>query len=110
MRKLAFAIAATTALVSGVIVSGVAIAAAPGPSQGIRQAAEELGMLENAQYRYRRRGGYYGGYRGGFGYRSYGYPYYYAGAYASCWRLRYTPWEPRRVWCAAGLIPITEPS
>ncbi len=98
MRKLAFAIAATTTLVSGVIVSGVAIAAAPGPSQGIRQAAEELGMLQDAQYR--RRGGYYGGYRGGYGYRSFGYP-----AYASCWRLQYTPWGPRRVWVCGGAYP-----
>ena len=98
MRKLVFAIAATTALVSGVIVSGVATAAAPGPSQGIRQAAEEIGLLEAAQYRYRR--GYYGGYRGGYGYRSFGY-----GAYASCWRLRYTPWGPRRVWVCGGAYP-----
>jgi hypothetical protein len=104
MRKLAFAIAATTALVSGVIVSGVASAAGPGPSQGIRQAAEELGMLQDAQYRYRR-GGYYGGYRGGYGYRSFGYPYYYGGAYASCWRLRYTPLGPRRVWVCGGAYP-----
>ena len=80
MRKLAFAIAATTALVSGMIVSGVATAAAPGPSQGIRQAAEDLSVLENVQFRYRR-GGYYSGYRGGYGYRSFGYyPYYYSGA------------------------------
>jgi hypothetical protein len=108
MRKLAFAIAATTALVSGVMVNGVATAAAPGPSQGIRQAAEELGMLENAQYRYRGRGGYYGGYRGGYygGYRGgYGYYPYYSGAYASCWRLRYTPWGPRRVWVCGGAYP-----
>ena len=106
MRKLAFAIAATTALVSGVIFSGVATAAAPAPSQGIRQAAEELGMLEDAQYRYGRRGGYYGGYRGGYGYRSYGYRSYgYTGAYASCWRLRYTQWGPRRVWVCGGAYP-----
>ena len=104
MRKLAFAIAATTALVSGVIVSGVATAAAPGPSQGIGQAAEGLGMLEDAQYR--RRGGYYGGYRGGYGYRSYGYRSFgYTGAYASCWRLQYTPWGPRRVWVCGGAYP-----
>ncbi len=100
MRKLAFTIAATTALVSGAIVSGVATAAAPGPSQGIRHAAEGLSMLEDAQYRYRR-GGYYGGYRGGYGYRSYG-AY---GAYGSCWRLRYTPWGPRRVWVCGGAYP-----
>ena len=99
MHKLAFAIAATTALVSGMIVSGVATAAAPGPSQGIRQAAEELRMLEDVHYRYRR-GGYYGGYRGGYGYWSFGhYPY------ASCWRLQYTPWGPRRVWVCGRAYP-----
>ena len=99
MRKLVFAAAATAALVSGVIISGVATAAAPGTAQGMRQAAEELGMLEDAQYRYRRRGGYYGGYRGG--YRSFGY----SGVYSSCWRLRYTPWGPRRVWVCGGAYP-----
>jgi hypothetical protein len=105
MRKLVFAIAATTALVAGVTTSGVATAAGPGPSQGIRQAAEKLGTLENVQYRYRR-GGYYGGYRGGYGYRSFGYyPYYYTDAYASCWRLQYTPWGPRRVWVCGGASP-----
>jgi hypothetical protein len=104
MRKLAIAIAATTALVGGIIISEVATAA-PGPSQGIRQAAEDLSMLENVQYRYRR-GGYYGGYRGGYGYRSYGYyPYYYTGAYASCWRVQYTQWGPRRVWVCGGAYP-----
>jgi SLT domain-containing protein len=101
MRKLAFAIAATTTLASGLIVSGIAIAAAPGPSQGIRQAAEELSLLENAQYRYRRRGYY--GYRGG--YRTFAYGYYYTGAYHSCWRSRYTPWGPRRVWVCGGAYP-----
>jgi hypothetical protein len=99
MRKLALAAAASTALVSGVIVSDIASAAGPAPSQGIRQATEELSILENAQYRYRR--GYYRGY----GYRSFAYPYYYSGAYASCWRLQYTPWGPRRVWVCGGAYP-----
>ena len=101
MRRLVFAVAATAALVSGLNISRVATAAAPGPSQGMRQAAEELGMLEDAQYRYRRRGGYYGGYRGGYGYRSFGY----SGVYSSCWRVRYTPWGPRRVWVCGGAYP-----
>jgi hypothetical protein len=46
MRKFIFAAAAATALA----VSGLAQAAAPGPSNGLGAAVDELNMVENAQF------------------------------------------------------------
>ena len=44
-------------------------------------------------------GRHFSGFRGGFGYRSFAYPYYTTG---SCWRWQATPYGPRRVWvCGA---------
>jgi hypothetical protein len=47
--------------------------------------------------------GHFHGFRGGFGYRSFGYSYY-AGRYGyACWRWTDTPVGPRRVWvCGPG--------
>ena len=48
MRKFIFAAAAATALA----VSGHAQAAAPGPSNGLGEAVDELTMMENVQFRF----------------------------------------------------------
>ena len=53
MRKLAFAVATATALaLSSALMSGLAQAAAAGPSHAIRAAVDDLNMMENAQYVY----------------------------------------------------------
>jgi hypothetical protein len=46
------------------------------------------------------RGGFHG-FHGGFGYRSFGYPYYTGGYGYSCWRY----WGGRRVWVCGGSYP-----
>jgi hypothetical protein len=49
-----------------------------------------------------RGGSHFHGFRGGFGYRAFGYPYY-AGVYgSSCWRVQATPYGWRRVWVCGG--------
>jgi hypothetical protein len=46
-----------------------------------------------------------GGFRGGVGYRRFGYPYVSAYGY-SCWRWQPTPWGLRRVWvCGSPYYP-----
>jgi hypothetical protein len=51
MRKLILAAATATALAAtGVMMSGLAQAAATGPSTGVRAAVEDLDMVQNAQF------------------------------------------------------------
>lgn len=53
MRKLILATVAATALAgTGAAMSGIAQAAATGPSTGIRAAVDDLNVAENAQFRF----------------------------------------------------------
>ena len=50
MRKLFFALTASTALIGGVMINGLPATAAPGSILGIQSAIEGFGLVQNAAF------------------------------------------------------------